>query len=340
MTHRTRTLLLAPLLLAVGCSGDDEPEPEKLLDTGWFTDTAALATKGEDCPHRFVSSSPAGGETRWYYRDRPYAFVATDSTDQYEAWLVDGGGRRLETEMVWRDGNVAFDLAWEGLLEPSTDYTLWMKDCATTESITFTTSELGAPIEGGPGSLVGNTWRLDLVGATWVEPGALAGLLAVYFSTPILLGVQYADSANIDFIGAPGYIDELGRVRQDVKPTWDFPVQSFAQQPYFEAEVSSIDIVYVDQTTEFTIPVQDFRLYASIAPDGESLGGARLSGLADTRYMGSLVPGGGDEGSVCELAQTLGVNCVTCDDGQPYCLYLEAEDLDGSLVDDVSIIPF
>jgi len=331
---------LLPLVLVLGCSGNSEPEPEKLLDTGWFTDTAALATNPETCPHRYVTTQPAGGETKWYYRDRPYAFVATSNTDAYEAWLVDGGGRRLETEMVWREGNVAFDLMWEdGLLEPDTDYTLWTKDCATTESLTFTTSTLGAPIEGGPGGLVGKTWRLDLVGATWVEPGALAGLLAVYFSTPILLGVQYADTANVDFIGAPGYVDELGRIKQDIAPTWDFPVQSFAQQPYFEAEVSSIDIEYVDGSTSVTIPVQDFRLYATIAPNGESLGGARLSGLADSRGMGTLL-GSDDPATICEFAATLGVQCVDCADGQPYCLYLEAEDLDGTLVDDVTIVPF
>ncbi len=73
----TRLVRIAPLLLVLGCKGDDEPEPEKLLDTGWFTDTAAVATNPDTCPHRFVSTFPAGGESRWYYRDRPSAFVAT-----------------------------------------------------------------------------------------------------------------------------------------------------------------------------------------------------------------------------------------------------------------------
>ena len=327
------------LLLWTGCDGADEPEPAKLLDTGWFTDTGAPIGTAESCPHRFVSSTPGGGESQWYWRDRPFAFVATSDPSAYDAWLVDGSGRRVESEMVWRDGNVAFDLEWDGYLEPSTTYTLWLRDCATTESLTFTTSELGTPIAGGASTLVGNTWRLDLVGATWVEPGALAGLLAVYFSTPILLGVQYADAANVDFIGAPGTIDELGRIRQDLKPTWDFPVQSFAQQPYFEAEVDHIDLDYVDGTTAVRIPVQDFRLYATIAPDGASLGGARLSGLADTRTMGTLLQSD-DESAICSFAATLGVQCVPCDDGAPYCLYLEAADLDGSLVDDVTIVPF
>jgi hypothetical protein len=334
----TRLVRIAPLLLVLGCKGDDEPEPEKLLDTGWFTDTAAVATNPDTCPHRFVSTFPAGGESRWYYRDRPSAFVATSNAEAYEAWLVDGGGLRLDSEMVWREGNVAFDLVWDGLLEADTDYTLWTKDCATTESITFHTSPLGAPIDGGANSLVGKTWRLDLVGATWVEPGALAGLLAVYFSTPILLGVQYADSANIDFIGAPGYVDGLGRIRQDTAPTWDFPVQSFDQSPYFEAEVASIDLEYYDGANSVTIPVQDFRLYATFAPDGESLGGARLSGRADTRGMGELL-GSDEPNTVCDFAVTLGVQCVPCADGMPYCLYLEAEDLDANLVDDVTIVP-
>ena len=130
-----------------------------------------------------------------------------------------------------------------------------------------------------------------------------------------------------------------GGIRQDFAPTWDFPVQSFADAPYFEAEVSSIDIEYVDGSGSVTIPVQDFRLYATIAPDGESLGGARLSGLADTRSMGTLIQND-TPNAICDFAATLGVSCVDCTDGSPYCLYLEAEDLTGTLVDDVTIVPF
>ena len=209
-----------------------------------------------------------------------------------------------------------------------------MRDCATTTSVPFRTSSLGTPLDDGASSLVGSTWRLDLVSATWVEPAALAGLLAVYFNRPILLGVQYADRNNIDFLGAPGVVDPLGRIIQDANaPTWDFPVQSFAGQPYFEAEVSSITLEYYqDTSTTVVIPVQDFRLYATIASDGSFLGGAKLSGLADTRDMGVLIRDEGNPRAICDFAATIGVNCVDCADGLPYCLRLEAEDLAGTRV--------
>jgi hypothetical protein len=326
-------------LFVIACTGSSEPDPPKLLDTGWFTDTAALATNPETCPHRFQSSVPAGGESNWYWRDRPVLFTDTNATVNYDAWLVDADGNRLDTQIEWRDGDVSFDLVWDGLFEPSTEYTLWTRDCAGTESVSFRTSALGAPLLDGPDGLVGTTFRLDLVGATWVEPAALSGILAIYFTTPILLGVQYADDSNIDFLGAAGDVDELGRIKQSTAPTWDFPVQSFAQQPYFEAEVDFINLDYVSDGSTTKIPVQDFRLFATIAADASSLGGAKLSGLADTRNMGALLSDAGNLSAICDFARPIGVDCVDCADGLPYCLYLEASDLVGTRVSDVTLVP-
>lgn len=335
---RCLTALFAALALT-GCKKQADPPPDRLLDTGWFVDTAARALDPDTCPSRFVDSRPAGGEGQWYWRDRPVLFTATDNREAYDAWLVDGFGNRLDTELVWAETGVSFELQWEGFLEPSTDYTLWRRDCSVTEAIEFRTSELGAPITEGAASLVGTTFRLDLVNATWVEPGALSTLLALYFTTPILLGVQYADGSHLDLLGAPGAVDTFGAVAQQTSaPTWDFPIQPFDQQPYFEAEVDFIQLDYNTGSQVVAIPVQDFRLFGTIGPDGASFGGGEISGLADTRDLG-VVLGDDDDDAICEFAESLGVSCQPCDDGQPYCLKIIGEDVEGTRVDGLTLDP-
>jgi len=335
----TLLLLAAGALLVSACKKDDEPPVEKLLDTGWFVDTAARALDPESCLSRYVSSVPEGGETSWYWRDRPYLLVATDNPSAYDAWLVDEDGNRLDTDMAWDDTGLGFTLTWDGHLRPDTEYTLWRSDCAVTESIVFHTSHLGAPIEGGAQALVGTTFRLDLVNATWVEPGALSTLLALYFTTPILLGVQYADDSNLDLLGAPGEVDDFGQVQQQTfAATWDFPLQAFDEQPYFEASVAAITLDYTAGDDELAIPVQDFLLVGTIAPDGSSMGGAQLSGLADTRDLG-VVLNDDDDDAICNYAESLGVNCQPCADGAPYCLKIIGEDVTGVRVDGLTLNP-
>jgi hypothetical protein len=334
----TLSVLVVGLVAAGGCRKKQEPTPERLLDTGWFVDTAERALDPDTCLSRFVDSRPAGGEGQWYWRDRPVLFTATDHQAAYDAWLVDADGNRLDTEMVWAEGGVSFELVWDGFLAPSTDYTLWRRDCSVTEAIEFTTSELGTPIVGGPESLVGTTFRLDLINATWVEPGALSTLMALYFTTPILLGVQYADGSHLDLLGAPGEVDAFGAIQQANAPTWDFPLQPFDQQPYFVAEVDSIQLDYQSGNDLIPIPVQDFVLAGTIGPDGATFGGGEISGLADTRELSDVLPGGGDDdGAVCDFAESLGVSCQACDDGLPYCLRIIGVDIEGARVDGLSL---
>lgn len=336
-----RTLLglaLVAALLPTGCKKKTEPDPERLLDTGWFVDTAARALDPETCLSRFVDSRPAGGELAWYWRDRPVLYTATDVRDAYDAWLVDGSGNRLDTQLVWAESGVSFELVWDGWLEPETDYTLWRRDCAVTESIAFRTDELGTPIDGGARTLVGTTFRLDLVNATWVEPGALSTLLALYFTTPILLGVQYADDANLDLLGAPGAVDTFGGITQADAPTWDFPIQPFGQQPYFEAEVDFIELDYQNGSEVIAIPVSDFKLYGTIGPDGRSFGGGIIEGLADSRNLGSVI-NDDDEDAICDFAASLGVTCQACADGLPYCLRIVGEDIEGVRVEGLTLDP-
>ncbi len=233
----------------------------------------------------------------------------------------------VDTTMVWAEGNLSFTLDWDGFLQADTDYTLVLQDCQQTQEIPFRTSELGAPLQGGPESLVGNTYLLDLAGADWVEPPQLAAIIAVYLTDPILLGVRFASEGQIDFLGAPGSTDVLGNVTQAAGvPTWDFPLSGF-DAPFIDAQVDSVTLQY-DLGEVIDIPVGDFVLQATFSEDGRSIGGGILRGLGDTRGI--------DEGlalgaSMCDLAADLGVPCEPCPDGQVACLQLAARDLQGAL---------
>jgi hypothetical protein len=327
MTRITWALLVA----LTGCNGDDV-QPPALLDTGWFE--TADTGGGADCIHKIVDWVPEDGTQGVYWRDKPVVYTSTDVPHAYQAWLETTDGIRLETEMLW-DG-LSFKLQWDGQLEASTDYVLGLQDCNETRYSTFRTSPLGAPFTIDPSELSGRTFLLDLLGAEWVEPPQLAGLMQQYFTTPILLGVKFADDTRIDLLGAPGLTDDLGIVSQDKSAsTWDFPITDFTTAPYLETTVDRIVLKYAD--TE--IPVEDFLLEATFGPDGTTLGGGVLSGLGDSRNLHELLPtDNGDQNMLCELAAGLGVSCVPCADGQPYCLNLVARNLEGTLLPNLVLV--
>ena len=109
--------------------------------------------------------------------------------------------------------------------------------------------------------------------------------------------------------------------------TWDFPITDFSTSPYLETQVELITLGYAG----IDIPIEDFLLQATFSADGNTLGGGYISGIGDTRNLGALL-GEDDPNAICELAATLGVNCQVCGDGEPYCLRLSAQDLDGSVL--------
>lgn len=316
------------LAAVVACGSSDPPPPGDLTETGWFDGTGGTTA---DCNDRFVSTVPEDGATGWYWHDRPQVWAQTENHAAYQATLQDAAGNRLDASLTW-DGLVG-TVEWDGWLEANTTYELTLRDCSTTTTVTFATSELGEPLAIAPQELVGRTYLLDLIGATWVEPATLAPLVYIYFTTPVLLGVQYADASRMVLLGAPGLVDQFGVVTQDTSaPTWAFPPIDFSQSPFLDARADLIVLQYTAYGITVDIPVENYAFQATFRADGASLGGGVLSGRGDTRNLGALL---GDERpeAMCELAGSLGVDCLPCSDGQPLCLDIRAEDVRGTLVD-------
>ena len=317
-------------LAILGCSG---PDSGGLLDTGWF-DKATSLTGG--CQDKVVRTEPEAGAVDWYWRDRPTVFTATDRDGRYRGWLLDEDGQQLTTSEVWNGGeSTAFELDWDGWLEPNSTYTLFARDCEQTQELSFTTGDFGRPIES---SIVGNAYVLDLQNAQWVEPAGLGPLVAFYLEAPILLQVDAVVGDTIKLSGAPGLLMN-GEIRQDTSvATWDFGLSDFAEAPFFDAQSELIVLQYSDGGDVVGIPVQGFLFQGTFSADGTQIGGGVLSGRADTREIGRILPPRGDPNSLCEITEGSGIPCVPCEDGESFCLDLLARGVEANLEPSLALV--
>jgi hypothetical protein len=337
-------MLLGALALA-GCKGkgtDTTEETGPTLETGWFTDTANPETgeptveTGEDtCEAHLVETEPAPGESGWYWRD---ALVArTAAPGDYPMRLVDESGGEATLDIVWDETGTLATITPTAPLAPDTEHTLELTDCGGLVEVPFRTSTYGLPLEDGAAGLLQTAWQVDLSASDWLEPEGFGTILALYFTDPILLGVQWADEHVLDLIGAPGFIDATGVVKQNMnRPSWDLPAASFTETPYFEISGAQI-VLYVD--SDISAPVYDVRIAATIAPDGRSIAGGIISGVGDTRTLGGTINQPNNESAICDFAAGLGVECIECPDGEPYCLEIYATQVYGSTVDGLVVLP-
>lgn len=321
-----RRAWIAAVALA-GCQMKVPPGGD-LLDTGWFDDGAVTA-----CTARVQATVPADQTQAWSWRRFPHVSVA-EASDVYQVRLTDEGGVLQPTTVVVDNTGLNLDVTFDGGLKPSTAYVLEVTDCAGTSQVHFRTSELGEPLQDGPDTIVGRTYELDLVNATWVEPGGFGSFLASNFDVPVLVGVAYADAHTLKQNGGPGLVVD-GEVRQDLdQPTWDFPVSSFDDAPWFQTTAEHINL----DIGGFPLPVYNFRLEGTFLPDGSGLGDGVLVGLGDTRFAGAAL-GSDDPTTVCTYAAAIGAACVPCPDGLPLCLSVELRDLVGTEVEGLRLVP-
>lgn len=309
------------LLWLVGCPGaGDDTGPT--LDTGWFAEPV-----DPECTANIVTTQPAAGEDDWYWRSPPLLTVG-DPDASYEARLVDAEGR--EHPVTSEQSGAQIRLALDDVLAPSSDYTLLLRDCRGPREVGFRTSALGEPLAVDVGELTGRTYAFDIGDARWEEPPGIGALMNLYFSDPILIGVEWSSSSVVDLLGGQGYVDTDGATRQYLpQPTWDFPVADFDEQPFFSAGAASITIEFDD----VQLIIYDFGLAATFSADGETLGGGWVSGLGDTRYLGPVLNQGNDPNAACDITAGFGASCVPCPDGEPYCLPMSARDARGRWIE-------
>lgn len=319
------------LVMAALCGACEMPEPLDLIETGWFEDDGIDHSR---CPDRVDDTVPADGAEGWYWR-APLTLYSSTDAPVVEARLTAWSGAEVPLTRSVDDTGLVHTLSFEGGLAPNTEHVLEVTDCTGTREVRFTTSSLGTPLVDGQRTIARRTYRLNLVDATWYEPGGFGPVLAGLLETPILLGVQYVDATVVDWLGAPG-ISVLGNLRQDTgKPTWDFPVADFSEAPFFQTSADTVDL----DVQGFPLVINDFYLEGTFSADGATFEHATLQGLADSRYAGGAVGGAGDPDALCNLAAGLGVDCVPCPDGLPVCFEVDVRAITAVPVADVTLVP-
>lgn len=319
-----RLLVLLAGLGALGaCEGDkgdpndtDDPIGDDTADPDTDTDTDV------PCEASFYSVDPVDGAGDVYYR-APIVVSFEGDAGSATFSLTDAGGADVAFDAAWSDGNVQATLTT--VLAAETTYTLTVDVCGVTTTTTFTTSSLGKPLEVDPASLVGNTYVWRLSDADITEPSFLDFVANTYLTVPLLITVTAADDTTIDLLGGLGYLEDDGSYTQQMgEETWDFPSGDFAAQPYFEAYAELITITY----SGTPIPIEQFHLSGTFTADGTRIEKGVGSGLGDSRYMGPLLGLPEDDlGAICEIAAEAGVECEPCADGEPYCIYIVAEEI-------------
>ena len=147
--------------------------------------------------------------------------------------------------------------------------------CGNTPSISFSTSDVGTPLEEDASNLVGNTYFIDLSSAEYSEPPGVGTLLSLYLDMPLLLGVSNVDSTVIDFEAYLGY-------RDDVSPDWMAVIWTLIFSGHsptnpFAAYTEMLSIPY--GSVDIPVWICNRRNFAS---DASSIQKATFTGLGDT----------------------------------------------------------
>ncbi len=322
----TRTsLALAALVALIGCNGNGD-------DT---TDT-------NTCDNAIISTLPADGATNAYYRGT--IEVKFDAAEDDATFTVTPtGGSALTGDYTWVSDTLVFTPS--SPLAPSTEHTLAITYSCGSPSTTFTTSEVGTPVNLTTSPLDGRSYLLDLASGRFVQPAGIGSIIGDFLDQIVIVSVDNVDTdaEEITMLGALGLLGsggattvdgEVSGVVQECQPTIDFPSGTdFSANPFFGAGPADTTI----SVAEFTVTIQDLLIAGSFGPDGSYISGATVAGKIDTRPLVpfiSLTPAPCDEetyedsgetvdnpnypcepDAICEIAGSLFIECEPCADG-------------------------
>ena len=335
-------LLLLPILV-IGCGKDDDQisetggidteEPDTQTDSG-DTDTDTDTDTQVPCTAEVLEITPEDGEDDVFYRENLSVAFTEDAAAAVFSLEESATLSPVDHTVSWGEDNLMATLVPASPLNGATQYNLRVTICETETSSTFETSDYGQPVDGGSESLIGLTSVILFDNVKFTEPENIGSLLALYFDVPLLVGVLGADTTNIDVVAAMGYFDNVDGYKQRLnQATWTFGQVNLDGNAYFEGSVDEIDLGY----SNVSIPVYNFALSGTFAPDGSHFAGGTLTGNVDTRHMAPLF-GQTDEGYPCELVGSMGVSCEACPDGENYCLTIRGQDIVSAAVPGVSVV--
>ncbi|MCB9779791.1 MAG: hypothetical protein H6742_14595 [Alphaproteobacteria bacterium] len=171
----------------------------------------------------------------------------------------------------------------------------------------------------------GNAYRLDLAGATFVEPAGVGSLLVGSLEQDVLVQVQRQTSSALDLMFTVS--ESVGGPQDMCVETSMLPSADFTDAPDWDLGPTSLTM----ELDGYTIVMQNVRLSGTFSADGRTYDDSTLDATLDTRdlidVMGDLL-GTDDPRQICELVGGFGVSCEACpSDGAELCLGLRIEDV-------------
>lgn len=259
-------------------------------------------------------------------------FSGVASAEGTSLTLTDASGAAVAGTLTLAEGTASFTP--DALLGAGTTYSWAATVCDATASGSFTTGQYGETVD--PAAMVDLAFAIDLADATWVQPEGGESLFAGLFSGVILLGVEAADSEQLDLIAAVGEVVDEETVQQDpCFATADFEPADFRNNPYAEVGPTSLEV----DVEGIAVPLHNVNLTGAFVNGGAGLEGGVLTAEGDIRDVASSL-GFSDDDACAMLDTYLSIECGECaEDGEPYCVALELHDVAGVEQPGITVVP-
>ncbi len=335
------TIPLALFVLAIGC---DPAPPDDTPD--------ADPTPADPCANaaQIMGVTPEPGDES-LYTDR--VEVTWDAVPVNPALIVtDEAGDAIPGEVTEDDNGRTLHFTADAIFTASSTVNVEVTfDCLEEPAVwSFSTGPYGQELD-DPNDLIDRVLLIDLGSADIVEPKGvgplLEGFVADVYVLFHLMDVSDFAADELHVMGAIGELDG-GDVVQDMCSE-TIPL-TFGQDGVIDTaddlparwddpwlRIGPTDLTLDVQGTVATI--NDLNLELLFHPQATGFVGGSLAGSVDTRELISLVDSE-DPNAICDLAEkVVGVSCIDCGGGEPYCLSLLAENIQGEMLWDGGLTP-
>ena len=301
-------------MATLGCNKTSDSAPGSLDDTG-----PGLAEDGCDVTVR--ETIPSTGSMEHYYRD-PIVFKLSSPITEATVRSTIVGETRLS-----EDGQTV-TFTPDGVLSPSTEYSVTLEYCYGSPEIIFTTSHFGAPLEASA-DLEGTAFLLNFNSGVYTIGENAGDLLNSVFTRNVL--VQFAEVREINsrIVAAVGEPN-------DTEIEQDFCARTIS----VEASSESLPLV-TGAEVDFTfgamggqLRIDSIEFEGTLSSDLGSIGGLTYRAVVGMAELVDMLPEFGGESVSCDLAANLGIPCQPCpSNADLQCITIAAKGIDGDAVD-------
>ena len=325
-----RSWMLA--LVAAGCEPESAATDKDPADSaGTDSSDTDTGNPNPDCEVHLTSTTPNSGAVGWYYRDSLALEFDGDGSSASIA-VNDPSGIAAAQTVEWSEGSLIATVS--PTLAANTTYSLDVDICGASNSIPFTTSDIGAPLTLTDEELTGRVFNFVLSDAEITDPAVLEAIDDTTFPVPLLFEVT-ASMGQIALMGAiGGYLEDGTLVQHPEHDTFYFPAADFSETPHFEVATELVTISYGGRD----VPMNDFSLSGEFMSDGSAIVKGKIVTLLDTRYIGPLLGQPDTPEAACDFAGSLGIYCEACPDGEELCLHMSGEEITANYYEGMDLV--